>query len=100
MDLSQKSDAEILSIANPIMDNLMEASTAINYERHIRDFTARLKSVLSKERLEWICRTTKAQRDSSPNGSSSLPFGGLSLSPWSGGKASPSSQGSLWRRWS
>jgi hypothetical protein len=56
MDLSQKSDAEILSIANPIMDNLMDSSTAIDYERHIRDFTARLKSVLSKERLEWICQ--------------------------------------------
>ena len=56
MDLSQKSDAEILSVANPIMDNLMDASTAIDYERHIRDFTGRLKSVLSKERLEWICR--------------------------------------------
>ena len=56
MDLSQKSDAEILSVANPIMDNLMDASTAIDYERHIRDFTDRLKSVLSKERLEWICQ--------------------------------------------
>ena len=56
MDLSQKSDADILSIANPIMDNLMDASTAIDYERHIQDFTDRLKSVLSKERLEWICQ--------------------------------------------
>lgn len=56
MDLSQKSDAEILSVANPIMDNLMEASTAIDYEKHVRDFTDRLKSVLSKERLEWICQ--------------------------------------------
>ena len=56
MDLSQKSDAEILSVANPIMDNLMDASTAINYERHIRDFTARLKGVLPRERLEWICQ--------------------------------------------
>lgn len=56
MDLSKKSDAEILSVANPIMDNLMDASTSIDYERHIRDFTDRLKSVLSKERLEWICQ--------------------------------------------
>jgi hypothetical protein len=56
MDLSRKSDEEILSVANPIMDNLMDASTAIDYERHIRDFTDRLKGVLSKERFEWICR--------------------------------------------
>lgn len=56
MDLSQTSDAEILAVADPIMDNLMDASTAIDYHRHIRDFTDRLKNVLSKERLEWICQ--------------------------------------------
>ncbi|WP_342130291.1 hypothetical protein [Hydrogenophaga sp. OTU3427] len=56
MDLCQKSDTEILSVANPIMDNLMDASTAIDHERHIRDFTDRLKALLPKERLEWICR--------------------------------------------
>jgi hypothetical protein len=56
MELSQKSDAEIMSVANPIMDNLMDASTKIDYDRHISDFTARLKSVLPKERLEAICR--------------------------------------------
>jgi len=55
MDLSQKSDAEIMSVADPIMDNLMDASTAIDYERHIRDFTDRLKNVLPKARLESIC---------------------------------------------
>ena len=56
MNLSQKTDAEILSVAKPIMDNLMDASTAIDYERHIRDFTDRLKGALSKERLERVCR--------------------------------------------
>lgn len=55
MDLSQKSEAEILAVVDPIMDNLMDASTEIDYERHIQDFTDRLKIVLSKERLEWIC---------------------------------------------
>lgn len=56
MDLAQKSDAEILAVANPLMDNLMDASTAIDYDRHVRDFTDRLKSRLSREQLEWICR--------------------------------------------
>jgi len=56
MDLCLKSDAEILAVANPIMDQLMDASTAIDHERHIRDFTPRLKGMLSKERLEWICQ--------------------------------------------
>ncbi|WP_298581741.1 hypothetical protein [uncultured Luteimonas sp.] len=55
MDLAQKSDAEILAVVTPIMDNLMDASTAIDYERHTRDFTDRLKSVLSKESLQSIC---------------------------------------------
>ncbi|MBN2855587.1 MAG: hypothetical protein JXK51_05035 [Halothiobacillaceae bacterium] len=56
MDLAQKSDEEILAVADPIMDNLMEASTAIDYERHTRDFTERAKSVLSKSTLESICK--------------------------------------------
>ncbi|WP_254575119.1 hypothetical protein [Stenotrophomonas acidaminiphila] len=56
MDLATKSDTEILSVADPIMDNLMDASTAVDYDRHIRDFTDRLKGRLSKEQLEWICQ--------------------------------------------
>lgn len=62
MDLSTKSDTEILSVANPIMDNLMDASTVVDYDRHIVDFTDRLKSVLSKERLEWICKDYQATK--------------------------------------
>ncbi|OYY56390.1 MAG: hypothetical protein B7Y53_01930 [Halothiobacillus sp. 28-55-5] len=56
MDLAKKSDEEILAIVAPIMDNLMDASTMIDYERHIRDFTERAKSVLSKGALEAICK--------------------------------------------
>jgi len=62
MDLAQKSDEEILSVANPIMDNLMDASTAIDYERHVRDFTDRAKSVLSKERLQEICQKYQSEK--------------------------------------
>jgi hypothetical protein len=56
MDLSRGSDVEILSVADPIMDNLMAASTVIDYDRHVRDFTDRLKSRLSKKQLKWICQ--------------------------------------------
>ena len=35
MILENMSEDEILRIANPIMDNLMDASTAIDHERHI-----------------------------------------------------------------
>lgn len=62
MDLAQKSDAEILAIATPIMDNLMDASTAIDYERHTRDFTDRARSVLSKERFQSICKHYQSTR--------------------------------------
>lgn len=50
MDLAQQSDEEILAVAIPIMDNLMDASTAIDYDRHTRDFTERAKGVLSRGR--------------------------------------------------
>ena len=56
MSISDKSDSEILAIANPIMDNLMEASTRIDYENHVRDFTERAKSVLSKEWFDIVCK--------------------------------------------
>lgn len=56
MELAKQSDADILAVANPIMDNLMEASTAIDYERHVRDFTERAKSMLSETQLKAICK--------------------------------------------
>lgn len=31
MELAKKSDEEILAVANPIMDNLIEGSTEINH---------------------------------------------------------------------
>ncbi len=61
-----KSDAEILLIANPLMGNLMDASTHVDYERHIRDFTDRLKAQLPKERLECICREYQSTKGFSP----------------------------------
>ena len=45
MPLTEKSDREILAVADPIMDNLMEGSTAIDHEQHTRDFTDRMKSL-------------------------------------------------------
>lgn len=56
MNLENKSDVEILAIADPIMDNLMEASTAIDHARHVRDFTERLKAIVTKDYLERVCR--------------------------------------------
>lgn len=62
MTLADKSDREILAIADPIMDNLMEGSTEINHEKHTRDFTDRIKRIVTKEYLETVCRKYQAER--------------------------------------
>ncbi len=62
MELVNKSDAEILTIADPIMDNLMEASTAIDHVRHVRDFTDRLKAIVTKDYLEKVCRQYQSEK--------------------------------------
>ena len=67
MYIETKSDTEILEIANPIMDNLMEASTQIDHERHVRDFSDRIKSIVTKEHLERVCKTYQAERGSFAN---------------------------------
>ena len=50
------SDQEIMDIASPIMDNLMQASTDIDYEKHIKDFSADLKKVLPKDNFNNQCK--------------------------------------------
>lgn len=60
MDLVGQADSEILIVANAIMDNLMDASTAIDYEGHARDFTDRAKAALSKQAFHSICERYQA----------------------------------------
>jgi hypothetical protein len=62
MELTEKSDTEILAIANPIMDNLMDASTDIDHHRHVADFTDRLKAIVTKEQLEKVCRQYQSEK--------------------------------------
>lgn len=62
MSLANMSDAEIFAIANPIMDNLMEASTVIDHERHIRDFTDRMKSIVTKQYLQQVCEQYQQEK--------------------------------------
>ena len=61
MSLDSMSDEDILRVANPIMDNLMEASTVIDHERHIRDFSQRMKAIVTKDHLLKVCE--KCQRE-------------------------------------
>ncbi|NGZ95879.1 MAG: hypothetical protein CV089_07075 [Nitrospira sp. WS110] len=62
MELARRSDEEILAVAEPIMDNLMEASTRIDHERHVRDFTERLKALVTRDYLERVCRQYQAEK--------------------------------------
>lgn len=62
MELAGRSDEEILMVADPIMDNLMEASTDIDHERHVRDFTERLKALVTRDYLEKVCRQYQAEK--------------------------------------
>ena len=55
MALAQQSDVEILEVVEPLMDNLMAGSRDIDHARHVRDFTHRLKDIVTAERLEKMC---------------------------------------------
>lgn len=61
MKLANLSDEEILAAANPIMDNLMQGSTEIDHEKHTRDFTDRLKNIVTPDYLEQVCRCYQAE---------------------------------------
>lgn len=61
MNWMKMSDEEIMAIADPIMDNLMQASTDVDYERHVRDFSPRLREIVTKENLERQCREYQSE---------------------------------------
>jgi len=56
MHLIDKTDEEILSVATPIMDTLMEGSTEIDWEKHTRNHTERAKTMIPKAELERQCK--------------------------------------------
>lgn len=62
MDLAQKSDDEIMKVVNPIMDNLMDASTTIDHERHVRDFTERARNIVTEEHLQRVCENYQREK--------------------------------------
>ena len=55
MNFLKMSEKQILDIATPIMDNLMQASTDIDHARHVQNFTDRAKAIATKEHLEGVC---------------------------------------------
>jgi len=61
MNWLKMTEEEILNIVNPIMDNLMQASTDIDHEKHVKYFSKRMKEIVTKENLENQC--TKYQEE-------------------------------------
>ncbi len=62
MNLESLSDTELWAIATPIMDNLMEGSTEIDHAKHSRDFTRRLRDIVTPEYLEKVCRNYQEEK--------------------------------------
>ena len=62
MNFEEMSEEKIIEIANSMMDNLMDASTSIDHERHVRDFTERLKSIVTKEHLNNVCKRYQKEK--------------------------------------
>jgi hypothetical protein len=60
MNFEKMSEKEILDIANPMMDNLMNASKDIDHERHTKDFTDRMKRIVTKDYLQKVCEDYQA----------------------------------------
>ncbi|MFT5113375.1 MAG: hypothetical protein ACI8P9_002706 [Parasphingorhabdus sp.] len=62
MNFEKMSESEILIIANPIMVNLMDVSTNIDHEKHIKDFTDRMKAIVTKEQLQKVCEQYQSEK--------------------------------------
>lgn len=54
--LEKMTDQEIWGVANSIMDNLMDASTQKDHSRHVRDFTVRIRNIVTPDHFERICK--------------------------------------------
>ena len=62
MNFEKLSEKEILDVADSIMDNLMDASTDIDHERHIKDFTDRMKRIVTKDYLQKVWEDYQAEK--------------------------------------
>lgn len=62
MNFEEMTDQEIIDIANPIMDNLMEASTEIDHAGHVADFTDRIKTICTEEYLQKVCEQYQREK--------------------------------------
>lgn len=62
LNFETMSEQQLWAIADPIMDNLMDASTQRDHARHVRDFTDRLKAIVTPDYLACICQQYQAEK--------------------------------------
>jgi hypothetical protein len=62
MALDTMTDAELLQLIDPMMDNLMDASTRIDHAAHTRDFSDRLKDIVTPEYLVRVCQKYQEEK--------------------------------------
>lgn len=55
-----KSDEELLAIFEPMMDNCLRGSTERDHAMHVRDFTDRLRAIVTPENLAAQCEAGQA----------------------------------------
>ena len=51
MALRDLDDAEILRVVDPLMDNCLAGSNEGNHAKHVRDFTDRMKNIVTPDEL-------------------------------------------------
>ena len=52
MNFLEMDDKKILSIVDPIMDNCLNGSNENNHAKHIKDFTERMRNIVTPENLK------------------------------------------------
>jgi hypothetical protein len=60
MALHQQSDNDLIQLATPIMDNLIDGSTKKDWAKHTRDFTESARAGLSETELLRQCEAYQA----------------------------------------
>ncbi|WP_292996524.1 hypothetical protein [Nitrosomonas sp.] len=55
-------EQQLWDIANPIMDNLMDASIQLDYARHVQDFTGRMKAIVTPVYFQHVCQQYQAEK--------------------------------------
>ena len=59
--LARLGNEDILKIVEPLIDNMLEGSTEIDHGKHVRDFTDRLKVIVTDKNLARQCADYQAR---------------------------------------